>query len=464
MSPHKKALFCFTNDLRLSDNPALNYVLQHTESVALVYIFNPQDFIAVRYQQAAMGQRRLCFIIQSLLVLKQQLQGYGHQLQILTGEPNSVLSALIKNEGFTLVGRTASAGYIEQYNWQRLELQWSKDSNEQASVNFISRWSNSLFDAEQISSLGDVFTSFSCFRRKLEKSLLPVAKPCQTWPQQLPKTVGLTEASAQFKVSKDWLSDNNVAASTLFKAGELAAKQHLSHYFLTSLPHSYKATRNALDGFDNSTKFSPYLANGNMSARQVWNALKHFELEQGPSESSYWIGFELLWREYFHWLAQRIGVKLFQFKGMASSAPLTSYFAERFAKWCNGNTPYPIVNACMAQLNATGYMSNRGRQIVASCFVHELGLDWRYGAAYFEQQLLDYDVASNWGNWQYIAGVGVDPRGGRHFNLQKQTNIYDPTGEFIALWQGEATATLDSVDAADWPIMPAMLSQELADE
>lgn len=77
--------------------------------------------------------------------------------------------------------------------------------------------------------------------------------------------------------------------------------------------------------------------------------------------------------------------------------------------WCKGNTPYPLVNACMRELLATGYLSNRGRQIVASCLINELKLDWRYGAAWFQQQLIDYDTAVNWGNWQYIAGVGADP-------------------------------------------------------
>ena len=106
----------------------------------------------------------------------------------------------------------------------------------------------------------------------------------------------------------------------------------------------------------------------------------------------------------------------------------------------------------MNQLNATGFMSNRGRQIVASCLVNELQIDWRYGAAYFQQMLVDHDVASNWGNWQYIAGVGVDPRGGRQFNLAKQTDIYDAKKIFITKWQGAATQpTLDSVDAVDWP-------------
>ena len=107
----------------------------------------------------------------------------------------------------------------------------------------------------------------------------------------------------------------------------------------------------------------------------------------------------------------------------------------------------------MNQLNETGYLSNRGRQIVASCLIHELALDWRCGAAYFEHQLIDYDVASNWGNWQYIAGVGADPRGGRHFNLAKQTQLYDPENVFINHWsKDEHTVPIDTYDAADWPL------------
>jgi deoxyribodipyrimidine photo-lyase len=109
----------------------------------------------------------------------------------------------------------------------------------------------------------------------------------------------------------------------------------------------------------------------------------------------------------------------------------------------------------MHQLKQTGWISNRGRQIVASCLVNELQLDWRFGAAWFEQELIDYDVASNWGNWQYLAGVGADPRGKRHFNIEKQTQQYDPEGAFIDRWQGRARMlATDTVDAADWPILP----------
>ena len=107
----------------------------------------------------------------------------------------------------------------------------------------------------------------------------------------------------------------------------------------------------------------------------------------------------------------------------------------------------------MRQLLETGWMSNRGRQIAASCLVNDLGIEWRYGAAFFEKHLLDYDMASNYGNWQYLAGVGADPRGGRYFNLEKQTRLYDPQEEFISKWGGVRPSQPDHVvDAADWPI------------
>jgi deoxyribodipyrimidine photo-lyase len=181
--------------------------------------------------------------------------------------------------------------------------------------------------------------------------------------------------------------------------------------------------------------------------------LRRYEQRVECNESTYWIYFELLWREYFKCYADKYGQRLYAFSGINNVRPTTSFYPQRFKKWCNGNTPYPIVNACMNQLNSTGYMSNRGRQLVASCLVHELNLDWRYGASYMEQQLIDYDMTSNWGNWQYLAGVGADPRGHRRFDLEKQTQIYDPKRDFIRRWQGDkGDPIVDSNDIADWPI------------
>jgi deoxyribodipyrimidine photo-lyase len=228
-----------------------------------------------------------------------------------------------------------------------------------------------------------------------------------------------------------------------FRGGELNGLNHLHTYFDSDAPSIYKTTRNALDDWTHSTKFSAWLANGSLSVNTILNRLRRYERDIIANDSTYWIWFELLWREYFYWYAVTHQGKLFWFKGIAQYAPLTQLNENLLAQWKSGTTPYPIVNACMNQLSTTGYMSNRGRQLVASCFIHELGLDWRYGAAYFEQHLVDYDVGSNWGNWQYLAGVGADPRGCRQFNLDKQTQQYDPNGEFIRQWQGNTQRVIN---------------------
>jgi len=245
-----------------------------------------------------------------------------------------------------------------------------------------------------------------------------------------------------------------IANNGVMHGGFKSAQTHLKQYFSGLLPSTYKITRNELDGFNNTTKFSTWLAFGCVSARQVYKAVEAYEHNQITNESTYWIKFELLWREYFKWHALKAGKSLFSFKGQKQTKPLTTFMPNRFATWCNGATPYPLVNAIMNELNATGYISNRARQIAASCLVNELGLDWRYGAAYFEQQLIDYDVAANWGNWQYIAGVGVDPRGGRHFNIEKQTLQFDPHTVYTNKWQGNKNAStqLDNLNEVDWPI------------
>jgi deoxyribodipyrimidine photo-lyase len=246
---------------------------------------------------------------------------------------------------------------------------------------------------------------------------------------------------------------NSTVTESDFVGGEAEGNLHVEGYFNSQHPSTYKQTRNGLDGMDYSTKFSPWLSLGCISVRRIVQRLKQYESEIIANDSTYWIYFELLWREYFQWYGEQYGEKMTAFSGIKDHAPITSFYPERFQKWCQGTTPYPIVNACMKQLKATGYMSNRGRQLVASCFVHELSLDWRYGAAYMEQQLIDFDLGSNWGNWQYLAGVGADPRGHRQFDLEKQTHIYDPKQQFIHRWQGQCdNLPLDSIDPSDWPI------------
>jgi deoxyribodipyrimidine photo-lyase len=225
-----------------------------------------------------------------------------------------------------------------------------------------------------------------------------------------------------------------------YAGGTSAAAAHVASYFERKLAHTYKATRNGLSGTDYSSKFSPWLASGALSARSIYQSLKQFETQHGANDGSYWLWFELLWRDYFRFLHCQRGVTLYRAQGLANATldptlAAPPHHAASFRRWCLGETGEAMVDAGMHELAATGYLSNRLRQIVASYLIHDLACDWRAGAAWFEAQLIDFDVYSNQGNWLYIAGRGTDPRGGRRFNPQKQAHDYDPDGHYRALWR-----------------------------
>jgi deoxyribodipyrimidine photo-lyase len=220
-----------------------------------------------------------------------------------------------------------------------------------------------------------------------------------------------------------------------FHGGERAALAHLAQYCKRGLPHSYKATRNGLYGCDYSTKWSPWLATGALSARQAWAAIQAFEAQQGATDSTYWIGFELLWRDHFRWLHLKYGERLYWLRGLSDAAlQISTHNARGFERWRTGQTGHALIDAGMRELNATGYSSNRLRQNLASFLIHDLRCDWRAGAAWFESQLIDFDIYNNQGNWLYLSGRGTDPRGSRRFNPDKQANDYDADGTYRKLW------------------------------
>ncbi|TQV77657.1 DASH family cryptochrome [Exilibacterium tricleocarpae] len=433
-------MYWFTNDLRIEDNRALSRAAERTSQLLCCYVVDPSWFTPNRYGLRPLGDHRWRFLYQTLVDLKHSLEGLGQDLLIIYQSPLDALAQLISQYDVDGLFRSQNAGFYENGLWQTLQRRYQF-------LHFEELATHTLFTAASLPfALSGLPATFSKFRKLIEPlnngedlcAVIQLPPPPRVNDRTLTK---LPSAAGESK-------------SEVFKGGANEGHRHLSRYFGTRLPSSYKQVRNALDGWENSTKFSPWLANGSLSARQILSALRHYESGVEANESTYWIQFELLWREYFQWLAHAHQATLFTLHGISRKKVLTSFYPERFQRWCQGNTPFPLVNACMKQLNATGYMSNRGRQIVASCFVNELDLDWRYGAAYFEQQLVDYDVAVNWGNWQYLAGVGTDPRGKRHFDIEKQTKLYDPDKRFIAKWRGETGATsLDSVDAADWPII-----------
>ncbi|MFM1843080.1 MAG: Cryptochrome, partial [Cyanobacteriota bacterium] len=149
---------------------------------------------------------------------------------------------------------------------------------------------------------------------------------------------------------------------------------------------------------------------------------------------TYWLIFELLWRDFFRFVAQKYGDRLFYRSGLRGISLPWQWDVDLFQRWQTGQTGYPLVDANLRELALTGFMSNRGRQNVASFLCKNLGLDWRSGAAWFESCLIDYDGCSNWGNWNYTAGIGNDAREFRYFNIMKQAQQYDPQGDYVRLW------------------------------
>ncbi|EGU32607.1 deoxyribodipyrimidine photolyase [Vibrio ichthyoenteri ATCC 700023] len=438
-------LYWFTQDLRIDENPLLQRVSQEVETLICLYCVPKMTRFLTHYaQERQFGAAKAQFVAQSVHNLSESLSALRQRLLITTSDPHIALHGLIKRHAVTHLYCDHFVGSDERDVLQRLDEEFPSLIVTQDNMRNLYHEADLPFELEALPA------TFTQFRKQIEAQQKPSTSTKVT---HLPPPLEL-----QFEDTFSALNDD---LPVLFPGGEHAGIAHCQRYFSSSLPQHYKQTRNELDGMDYSTKLSPWLAMGCLSPRTVLAMLAEHEGQYGANESTYWIYFELLWREYFYWSALKHGATLFHFSGNKTTAPLTSFYAQRFVQWKRGETPFPIVNACMHQLNQTGYMSNRGRQIVASCLIHELQLDWRYGAAYFETQLVDYDVASNWGNWQYLAGVGADPRGSRRFDLNKQTQQYDANSSFIERWQGRcAHAQVDSVDMVDWPIVTPKGNEE----
>ncbi len=428
----KTAIYWFRNDLRLLDNPAFTLACRSVDRLLPVFIHDPAASEQTRWGFARTGAHRQHFLADTLADLRLQLARQGSELIELSGAPEQVLPALATLcETRSIFCETISAPE-EQAQLVALRA---------AGLHVESVWQSSMLDPADlpfdVQRLPDMFTAF---RHAVEKagvlapSPLPLPRaipPLPALPAMLPQRYpGLRVAAA--------IADQRSSfpfTTAAYAGGESAALAHVASYFQRQLVHTYKATRNGLSGTDYSSKFSPWLASGALSARSACQSLKQFEAQYGASDGSYWLWFELLWRDYFRFLHCRYGVKLYRAQGLADTTLATpGHHARSFRQWCLGETGEAIVDAGMHELAATGYLSNRLRQIVASYLIHDLACDWRAGAAWFEAQLIDFDVYSNQGNWLYIAGRGTDPRGGRRFNPQKQAQDYDPKGHYRTLW------------------------------
>ena len=419
-------IYWFRNDLRLLDNPA--FLKASTESDILLPLFYHPNNDLIYKSVKRVGIHRQVFLKQALNELKTSLKSLNSDLIEIQG---NIFGQIKKIAG--VIGATKI--FFEKIIAPEELEQESLIRNLGIPVETF--WQSTMIDLSELpfepQNMPDIFTEF---RKHIESKKIQT-KMWVPSPSKLPPLPSKRFKSATNNIFLEEIKNEKSSFPYLenqFLGGEKSALAHIENYLLKKLPHSYKETRNQLLGIDFSTKFSPWLSIGCISAKYIAAKLKEFEDQFGANESSYWIWFELLWRDYFRFLHFKYGKNLYIKNGLNKNPININHNEDKFETWVNGRTGNQLIDAGMRELFLTGYLSNRMRQIVASYLIYDLECDWRKGAQWFESQLVDYDVYSNHGNWLYIAGNGTDPRGGRRFNTTKQNLEHDPNNAYKNLW------------------------------
>lgn len=424
----QNGLVWFRNNLRVNDNISLKKATENHKKVVAIYFFDPNFFKVDKFGFQKTNKFRAKFLIETIADLKRNLADLNITLLTYFETPENRITEIISKYAIDAI--------YTQKEWTKEEIETNKNIQNSISkeISFVEDYDQFLYHPNMVSKdFSNIPNVFTVFRKKLEK------------------TVKIKEETTISKLSADNLMDEKTAIPTLedlgfsyfeipnktafpFLGGENEALNRIDNYFFeTKKIAFYKKTRNGLVGTDYSTKFSAWLANGSISAKTIYWKVKEFENKFGANQSTYWVIFELIWRDYFKYISLKYGDKIFKIGGILDKDYQWYSYPKDINKWINGETKDDFVNANMIELKQTGWMSNRGRQNVASYFAKELLLDWRIGAAYFESLLIDYDVHSNYGNWMYVAGVGNDPRD-RKFNTQLQASRYDANFKFRQMW------------------------------
>ncbi|OCB85959.1 cryptochrome [Sanghuangporus baumii] len=492
-------IYVLRHDLRLADNPVFTTAAKaHDQFTHLIplFVLNPIQYELSGFLRPSeqspfpearsrighfwrCGPYRTKFLAESLFDLKKSLQEAGSDLIIRTGETHSVVRSII--DALNREGSEVKAVWVTRdFTAEELDEERRIRKALPSSVSF------KVFDDEStlicrkdvpypISELPDVFTSFKKSVEPLRANArvaiegipsippLPIGMPPQTAPFLIPGAlddfINALQKPLLEKPDVPLISfPEGTRSAHSFVGGSTAAHERIAHLLSSGAASRYKDTRNGLLGEDFSTKLSAYLAHGCISAAQIHSALKEWEDRNNDgreNKGSAAIRFELLWRDYMRFCLEKYGADFFQLYGfgrkgrkMGGEEWRTPSSADpgaqdAFKRWLTGRTSTGLIDAAQRELLLTGYMSNRARQNTASFLATRLHIDWRLGAEWFESMLVDYDCASNWGNWAHVAGVGNDPRENRMFNPVKQANDYDPEGKYIRTWVEEARGIED---------------------
>ncbi len=447
----------FRQDLRLHDNEALTDALANGCMVVPVYVFDNRIFggSTKRFGFEKTGAHRLRFIIESVSDLRKSLRDRGSDLIVRIGKPEEIVAQ---------IARELRAGYVfcnRERTQEEVAVQDELEKNLWEigqELRFV-RGKMLLHTADlpfPVTHTPDVFTQF---RKEVEK-IVPIREPFpipEVGYADLSETIesGEIPTLTDFGLDEVACDDRSVLP---FRGGETVALQRLDHFFEgTNALSTYKENRNGLIGADYSSKFSPWLAQGCLSPKYIYHRIKVYEAQHGANDSSHQLILELMWRDFFRLMLKKHGDVIFQKGGTKRESRTDLKEDKQLLKiWIEGRTGIPLIDANMRELAATGFMSSRGRYIVSSFLINDLKISWQMGAEYFESMLIDYDPCSNYGNWNYMAGVGSDPRENRYQNIMAQARKYDPEGGYIRHWipelamlPKESIHMPDNIDADD---------------
>ncbi len=436
---YNRVLVWFRNDLRVRDNEVLTRGALSGKEVIPVYCFDPRMFEKTSLGFPKTGSFRAKFLIESVAELRNNLRGFGADLIVLKGRPEEEVVA------FALKNQVEAIFYSEEVTSEERNVDKSLEKAAWGQgIATEAYWQSTLYHVDDlpfpVNQTPEVFTQF---RKEVEK--MSSIRDVFPLPSRLnfPGKDEITSVGKLPDLSYYGLEEPKPDRRRVIElfGGERSGLGRIQSYFWEKdLLKIYKETRNGLIGADYSSKFSAWLALGCISPRMIYEEVKRYEKERKKNDSTYWLIFELIWRDYFRIICKKHGDKVFQVVGIKNQTDSWSRDTDQFEQWIAGRTGVPFVDANMRELKNTGFMSNRGRQIVASFLVNDLGIDWTWGASYFESMLIDYDVCSNWGNWMYVGGVGNDPRENRYFNILRQAKNYDRKGDYVRMWIPELAA------------------------
>jgi deoxyribodipyrimidine photo-lyase len=463
----KTAIWWARNDLRLHDNAALAAAAD-ADRLLPVYTVDPRQYGEQPYGGAdsftfeKTGPYRARFRKESVEDLAASLEDEGSGFLVREGRAEDVLAAVAEAVDADSVHVQELPAPEERAVTAAVEARLAK-----AGVTTERHWTHTLHHVadlpDGVDGIDDTFTPFrqsvengSRVRAPLPEPELPALPALDTLPATDDDPLGAFPDLSDLGLEEPEYDDRGVLA---FEGGESAGTARVETY-LWAGDHlrEYKQTRNGLLGSNYSSKLSPWLATGSLSPRFVAAEIERYEQERVENESTYWLVFELRWRDFMAFQVAKHGGQFFARAGIRTREDIDWQHPEtdsearaQFERWCAGETGIPFVDANMRELNATGYMSNRGRQNVASFLANNLRIDWRRGAAYFETQLVDYDPCSNYGNWAYIAGVGNDSRNS-YFDIVEQAKTYDSAGEYTRTWLPELSGLPADATHEPWAL------------